>query len=55
MLGPLASLIAEAARESQIWVVTHSETLAAEITARTAAQAWRVLREDGATRVDPAR
>ena len=55
MLGPLASLIAEAARESQIWVVTHSETLAAEITARTAAQAWRVLREDGATRVVPAR
>ncbi|OLP59529.1 ATPase [Xaviernesmea oryzae] len=51
MLAPLARLVAEASRDSQIWVVTHSEKLATEIAARASAQRWTVTREEGETRL----
>lgn len=49
MLEPLADMIAEAAQSSQIWIVTHSEQLAAAITERCGVRAKRVIRKDGAT------
>ncbi|MDX3927604.1 MAG: AAA family ATPase [Shinella sp.] len=52
MLAPLAEMIARASRTSQIWLVTHSEKLAGEISARCGTRARRVVREDGATWIE---
>ena len=52
MLDPLADMIAEASRYSQIWIVTHSEHLAAAVFARCGARPKRVIRQDGATWID---
>lgn len=52
MLSPLAEMIAQAAQTSQLWVVTHSERLAAEVEARCGVRAKRVVRNDGATWID---
>jgi predicted ATPase len=52
LLPPLARLIARAARHARIWVVTHSETLAAAITEETGKRARRVIKADGATSID---
>ena len=49
MLLPLADMIVEASRSSQIWIVTHSEQLATAIQERTGVRAKRVIRKDGAT------
>lgn len=49
MLGPLADMIADAARSSQIWIVTHSEQLAAAVQDRCGTRPKRVIRKDGAT------
>lgn len=52
MLEPLADMIAQAARTSQIWIVTHSEALASAVHHRCGARPRRVIRENGATWID---
>lgn len=52
MLAPLAEMIAQAARTSQIWIVTHSEVLAAAVRERCGVRPRRVIRENGATWID---
>ena len=52
MLPPLATMIATAARSSQIWLVTHSELLAREVEQRCGVRARRVIRNEGATWID---
>jgi predicted ATPase len=52
MLLPLAGMIAEAAKTSQIWIVTHSEQLAAAVQERCGVRAKRVIRKDGATWIE---
>ncbi len=52
MLPPLATMIATAARSSQIWLVTHSELLAREVQQRCGVRARRVIRNEGATWID---
>jgi predicted ATPase len=52
MLVPLADMIAEAAKTSQIWIVTHSERLAEAVRERCGARPRRVIREDGSTWID---
>jgi predicted ATPase len=52
MLPALAEMIASASHDSQIWIVTHSEILAAEIEARCGTRPKRVIRNDGATWID---
>lgn len=52
MLPPLAEMIAEASRRTQVWVVTHSQTLASEIQARTGSRPCRVLKSEGRTQIE---
>ncbi|OCP18137.1 MULTISPECIES: AAA family ATPase [unclassified Ensifer] len=52
MLPALADMIASAARDSQIWIVTHSERLANAIRERCGVRARRVIRKDSATWID---
>ncbi|WP_209851029.1 AAA family ATPase [Rhizobium herbae] len=52
MLPALAAMIASASRDSQIWIVTHSEILAAEIQKRCGTRPKRVIRNDGATWIE---
>lgn len=52
MLPPLATMIASAARSSQIWLVTHSELLAREVEQRCGTRAKRVIRNEGATWIE---
>ncbi len=52
MLPALAQMIAVASVDSQIWIVTHSEILAAEIQARCGVRPKRVIRNDGATWIE---
>ncbi|MGY5805688.1 AAA family ATPase [Rhizobium sp. LEGMi12c] len=52
MLPPLADMIAQAAKNSQIWIVTHSEVLAQAVRERCGAKPRRVIREDGSTWID---
>lgn len=52
MLPALADMIAQAAERTQLWIVTHSHTLADEITARTGVRALTVVRKDGATSIE---
>ena len=52
MLPPLADMIADAAKSSQIWIVTHSEPLAAAVRERCGARARHVVRQDGATWIE---
>jgi predicted ATPase len=51
MLPALADMIAQASSDSQIWIVTHSELLAAEIQKRCRTRPKQVpaIRNDGAT------
>lgn len=51
MLPALAEMIAQAAERTQLWVVTHSQLLADEITARTGVRSMTVIRNDGATSI----
>lgn len=51
MLPPLAKLIASAADRTQIWIVTHSDSLAAEVAALTGARPRRVVKRDGQTHI----
>ncbi len=52
MLPALAAMIATASADSQIWIVTHSQALAAEIEARCGTRRKRVIRPDGATWIE---
>ena len=52
MLPALAEMIASASADSQIWIVTHSETLGAEIQKRCGTRPKRVIRKDGATWIE---
>lgn len=52
LLGPLARLIAQAAQNTRLWVVTHSEMLAAALEAEAGAVARRVIKVDGETRIE---
>ncbi|HSE75700.1 MAG TPA: AAA family ATPase, partial [Dongiaceae bacterium] len=52
LLPPLARLIAKAAQRTRIWIVTHSEALAAALYEETGKKAGRVIKEDGATNIE---
>jgi Predicted ATPase len=52
MLPALARMIAEAARESQVWIVTHSRELADAIEKEAGVRPRRVVRKDGATWIE---
>jgi predicted ATPase len=52
LMEPLAGLIAQASKRSQIWLVTHSERLAQAIGARGGGAVRTVLKKDGATVID---
>ena len=52
MLPALAGMIAAASADSQIWVVTHSEALAAAISERCGVRPRTVIRRDGATWIE---
>jgi predicted ATPase len=52
LLPPLARLIGRAARSARIWIVTHSEALAAALRDETGRPARRVFKRDGATSIE---
>lgn len=52
LMAPLASLMAAAAKESQIWVVTHSEVFAGLLAQAAGTAPRRVAKINGATEVD---
>jgi predicted ATPase len=52
LLPPLARLIAQAAQRTRIWIVTHSESLAAALHEETGKKPRRVVKEDGATNIE---
>ncbi|MBS7697091.1 MULTISPECIES: AAA family ATPase [unclassified Chelatococcus] len=52
LLGPLARLIARAARHAQIWLVTHSEKLAAELARHGGVTPRTIIRRDGGTWIE---
>jgi predicted ATPase len=51
LIQPLARLIAQASERSQIWVITHSEALAAHIEAETGRRPIRLEKVEGETRI----
>ncbi len=51
LMKPLAKMIARAAQDSQVWVVTHSGELAAAIAETAGVLAREVVKEKGETRV----
>jgi predicted ATPase len=52
LLPPLARLIGQAAVHARLWVVTHSEELAAAVAKETAQRPRRVLKVGGATTIE---
>ena len=52
LLEPLARMIIGAARRTQIWVVTHSETLARAFAAHGGVKPRRVIKRDGETWIE---
>ena len=52
MLPALARMIAAAAAESQVWIVTHSEVLAAAVREACGTKPRRVIRKDGGTTIE---
>ena len=52
LLEPLARLIVRAAERTQIWLVTHSERLAAAIASTGAIEPLNVIKRNGATWID---
>jgi predicted ATPase len=52
LLEPLARLIASAARRTQVWVVTHSERLAAALEREASVRPRRIAKEAGETVID---
>lgn len=51
LIQPLARLIAQASERSQIWIITHSETLAGHIEAETGRRPIRLEKVEGETRI----
>jgi len=52
LLPPLARLIAAAARNTRIWIVTHSDELVRFLHEETGKQARRVIKSSGATNIE---
>jgi len=52
LLPPLARLIAQGAQRTRIWIVTHSEALAAALHDETGKNPRRVIKENGATSIE---
>lgn len=52
LMEPLARLVVLAAERTQVWLVTHSERLAAAIAADGAGRVRTVLKHDGATTIE---
>src|SRR5215469_12221173 len=52
LLDPLARLIARSAERSQIWLVTHSERLAAALAREGGLKPFTVIKRDGETWID---
>jgi predicted ATPase len=52
LLRPLARLIAQAAERTQVWVVTHSETLAAALAEHGGVAPMTVVKRDGETWIE---
>ncbi len=52
LLEPLAGLIARASERAQIWVITHSEALAAQIEAHAGCRPRRMAKVAGETRIE---
>lgn len=52
MLSPLADMIFEASKSSQVWVVTHSALLAEAVRQRCGVRPRKVIRENGATWIE---
>lgn len=52
LMTPLARLVAKASERSQVWLVTHSEALAAEIAATTVGTVRTVTKHEGATTIE---
>ncbi len=52
LIAPLARLIARAAERTQIWVVTHSEPLAAALAGEAGTVARQVVKQEGATWIE---
>jgi predicted ATPase len=52
LLSPLARLIARAAQQTRIWIVTHSEELANHLREETGKRARRVVKSAGATGIE---
>ena len=52
LLEPLARLIAQASERTQIWLVTHSERLAAALAKHGGVQPRTVIKKDGETWID---
>jgi predicted ATPase len=52
LLSPLARLIAGAARNTRIWIVTHSDDLADALQAETGKPPRRVVKQKGATSIE---
>lgn len=52
LMEPLGRLIAQAAERTQVWLVTHSERLAAAVAATGAGAVRTVVKRDGATAIE---
>jgi predicted ATPase len=52
LLPALARLISRAARSARIWIVTHSEALAAAVEEETGKRPRRVIKVDGETTIE---
>ncbi|MDP4021796.1 AAA family ATPase [Methylobacterium sp. NEAU 140] len=52
LMEPLARMIARAAARTQVWLVTHSERLAAAVAARGGARPRTVVKRDGGTWIE---
>lgn len=52
LMKPLARLVGQASERSQVWLVTHSEPLAAEIAATTVGTVRTVTKQAGATTIE---
>lgn len=52
LLPPLARLFASAARQTRVWIVTHSGELASALKEETGKPARRVIKLDGATKIE---
>jgi predicted ATPase len=52
MVLPLADMVAEASKSSQIWIVTHSVQLAEAVRERCGVRPRKVIRENGATWIE---